>query len=153
MVWLLLSLLRWCWWWRCGSSRGGGGGACMNGWMNRWMDVCSFVCMSELMYACMHLCTFHKYIHTYIHTHARTHTHIAVVSVAPVCHRHGGGCGVRSQTCRSGDSAGMGRHRDCRDHQPTPFFFPGPPRSVCGVSPQNNVSVACLVRARHPVLS
>ena len=30
----------------------------------------------------------------------------------------------------------MGRDRDCRDHQPTPFFFPGPPRSVCGASPR-----------------
>ena len=30
-------------------------------------------------------------------------------SVARVCHGHGGGCGVRSETCRSWDSAGIGR--------------------------------------------
>ena len=80
-----------------------------------------------------------------------SNTMMTLFSVAPVCHGHGGGCGVRFYTSTSGDSAGMGRDRDCREHQPTPFFFPGPPRSVRRLS--SNVSVACLVRARHPVLS
>ena len=44
---------------------------------------------------------------------------MTLFSVAPVCHGHGGGCGVRSLTCRSGDSADIGRDRDCREHQPT----------------------------------
>ena len=44
---------------------------------------------------------------------------MTLFSVAPVCHEHGGGCGVWSETCRSGDSAIMGRDRDCREHQPT----------------------------------
>ena len=61
---------------------------------------------------------------------------LTLFSIAPVCHGHRGGCGVRSLTCRSRDSAGMGRDQDCEEHQPMPFFFPKPPRSVCGDSPQ-----------------
>ena len=70
---------------------------------------------------------------------------MTLFSVAPVYHGHEGGCRVRLQ-CGQGKRPGLpGASVDA--------FLLSRASFICVWRLSSNVSVACLVRARHPVLS